>query len=268
MVVAVKYRPFGFEQRGASKSSFSRTPWGLVDEERHRLARELHDESGQIFSSTLLKLDVYLAGLSPNSALAAKALHDVREALVVAIRDLHSLVYRLYPPMLAEWGLPATLQWLVQQFAAQQGIAAVFDGPTECRLSPALEIAVFRIVQEALTNVAKHSRARNVSVQLTVDAEQAIASIVDDGQGFDQDRIRARSTPSFGLVGIRERASGFDGDVVITSEPGQGTTVRATLQRSAIHHGNNSCAAGRRSSHSATRFAGTPRRRERHRDRR
>ena len=97
------------------------------------------------------------------------------------------------------------------------------------QLPATMEMAIYRIVQEALTNVAKHSRAQTVNVQLTSDSESLTVHIADDGQGFDSTRIPASASPTFGLIGMRERARQFHGDVTILSIPGQGTTVSVIL---------------------------------------
>jgi signal transduction histidine kinase len=158
---------------------------GQIEEERHQIARELHDECGQILAASLFKLDAHLAGLPDDSAKAASDVRDIRATLLTAVRDVRSLVYRLHPPMLAEWGLVATMRWQIQQFMTQYGIATTYDGPDGVQLPAAMEMAVFRIVQEALTNIAKYSKARTVEVQLAADRYWLTVHVVDDGLGFD-----------------------------------------------------------------------------------
>ena len=243
MLTEARTRPQRYTRRQVSERQSAGLILRLLEEDRHRLARELHDEMGQILAVTLFRIDSHVAGLSPESAAAANELRDIRESLVHATRDLRRLVYRLHPPMLAELGLAPAMRWLVQQFTTQYRIMATLDALDECRLPPTMEVAVFRIVQEALTNVAKHSKARTVKVKLTASDEWVTASVEDDGQGFDANQIPPVDNPTFGFVGMRERAREFYGDVAVLSAPGKGTTVLARLGRKAHHNASDSRAA-------------------------
>jgi len=201
----------------------------LLEEERGRLARELHDETGQILTATLFKIDTCISDLPGDRPAIATQLKDIRQTLLSATRDLHRLVYSLRPPMLSELGLVPTLHWLVRQFETQYQVPAKLDAPETCRLPEAVEMALFRIVQEALTNVARHARARLVCVEMTVEPHRVICTIQDNGRGFDPERAFGAEAPRLGLLGMRERARQLGGSLVITSAPGCGATVRATF---------------------------------------
>jgi signal transduction histidine kinase len=201
----------------------------LLEEERSRLARELHDETGQILTATLFKIDTCITGLPGDRAAIVSQLKDIRQTLLSATRDLHRLVYSLRPPMLSELGLVPTLHWLSRQFETQYQIPTKLQAPDVCRLPEAVEMAIFRIVQEALTNVARHARARSVHVELKVEPRRVICTVQDDGRGFDPDRAINAEAPRLGLLGMRERARQLGGSLVITSAPDRGATVRATF---------------------------------------
>ncbi len=219
----------------------------LLEEDRQRLARELHDETGQILAATLFKLDHHLAELPVELEKTAHEIQDIRASIVAASRDLRGLVYRLYPPMLAEHGLAPTLRWLVRQFSAQYPVVATIEAPDDSRLPMAMELAIFRIVQEALTNVAKHSQARNVAVRVVAERARVVVEVQDDGVGFDLSAVANREIPGFGLVGMRARAREFHGDVELRSTPGAGTTISAQLRRKDFAHGSDSDHPRRRS---------------------
>ena len=201
----------------------------LLEEERHRLARELHDETGQILTATLFKIDTCIGDLPSDRSGLATQLRDIRQTLLTATRDLHRLVYSLRPPMLNELGLVPTLHWLLRQFETQYQIPTRLDAPQSCRLPDAVEMAIFRIVQEALTNVARHAHARSVRVELSLEARRVVCVISDDGRGFDPEKVIEAEAPRLGLLGMRERARQLGGTLIITSAPGSGTTVRATF---------------------------------------
>lgn len=201
----------------------------LLEEERSRLARELHDETGQILTATLFKIDTCISDLPGDRAAIVNQLKDVRQTLLSATRDLHRLVYSLRPPMLSELGLVPTLHWLARQFETQYQIPTKFDAPEVCRLPEGVEMAIFRIAQEALTNVARHARAHAVRIELAIEPRRVVCTVQDDGHGFDPERALRAESARLGLLGMRERARQLGGTLVITSAPDCGATVRATF---------------------------------------
>jgi PAS domain S-box-containing protein len=197
------------------------------EEEQRRLARELHDETGQSLTSLLVGLRT-LEG-APNLAAAREQVVELRETTARILDEVHRLARGLRPAVLDELGLVPAVEQLALDYTQAHGVgvdvsALGFDSE---RLPPAVETAVYRVVQEALTNTAKHSGARtaNVVLQRRRDVVQAIVS--DDGCGFDAEA--SLRTPAawahLGLHGMRERAALLGGTVTIESTPGEGTTI-------------------------------------------
>jgi signal transduction histidine kinase len=191
--------------------------------ERRRLARELHDETGQALTSMLLGLKAIRGAADDEEA--EKAETELRELIVDALRDVRALAVELRPAALDDFGLVPALERLAETFAERSGIAtAVQAALGQERLPADTETALYRLVQEALTNVVKHAAATSVNIVLTRRADGVSAVIEDDGQGFDQSSIR---DDSFGLVGMRERLALLDGTLTVESRPGSGTTLLA-----------------------------------------
>ena|SRR5437763_635281 len=193
--------------------------------ERRRLARELHDETGQALTSVLLAL----------RTLEEKAVDDetrgvvaqVRELVVATLHDVRRLAVELRPKALDDFGLEAALERLTQTFAEQAGLPVDFHARLGSeRLPEEVETALYRIVQEALTNIVKHARAGRVSVVLTRKGDTAVAVVEDDGLGFDPESTR---DGGYGIVGMRERVALLDGRIAIETRPGGGTTIAAEV---------------------------------------
>jgi signal transduction histidine kinase len=193
--------------------------------ERRRLARELHDETGQALSSILLGLKALDEKVEGDAARVAVS--DVRELVVATLHDVRRLAVELRPKVLDDFGLVPALERLTEAFGGQTGIRVRFEsglGPE--RLPSEVETALYRIVQESLTNIVKHSRARNVSVVLIRKPGAVAAVIEDDGQGFDPSSVREGG---FGLEGMRERVGLLDGRLQIESGEGAGSTLVAEV---------------------------------------
>jgi two-component system, NarL family, sensor histidine kinase DevS len=191
--------------------------------ERRRLARELHDEIGQDLTSLLLGLRTLEEAGAPEDQ--RKSVAVLRDMVVTALHDVRRLAVELRPKALDDFGLVPALERLATTFAEQTGMSVdVEDRLVGERLAPDAETALYRIVQEALTNTVKHAHARNVSILLIWRDGRAAAVIEDDGQGFDP----KAQTEGLGLLGMRERLALLDGDLVIESGPG-GTTLVAEV---------------------------------------
>ena len=188
--------------------------------ERRRLARELHDETGQVLTSILLGLKGVEEALPEDASRTAVA--GLRELVVGTLQDVRRLAVELRPKALDDFGLVPALERLTINFAEQTGITVDFEAALPERLPGEVETALYRIVQESLTNVVKHARARNVTVVLTRRGTAVTAVVEDDGQGFDPEQTR---DDGFGLVGMRERLSLLDGRLEIESSPAGGTTI-------------------------------------------
>jgi signal transduction histidine kinase len=188
--------------------------------ERRRLARELHDETGQALTSILLGLRA--VDEADDSQSVAKAVSDLRELVVATLQDVRRLAVQLRPKALDDFGLVPALERLVQTFSESSGIKTELEANLgEERLPPEVETTLYRIVQEALTNVVKHAGATAVSILLVRRNGSVTAVIEDDGRGFDPGAVNVES---LGLAGMRERAELHDGRLTIETSPG-GTTL-------------------------------------------
>jgi two-component system, NarL family, sensor histidine kinase DevS len=193
--------------------------------ERRRLARELHDETGQALTSILLGLRGLEEAKDPEVLRAAVA--DVRELVRSTLQDVRRLAVELRPTALDDFGLVAAVERLTDSFAEQTGIAVEFvPNVRESRLPPDVETALYRIVQESLTNVVKHARAGHVSIVLTQKDGSVSVVVEDDGVGFEPGRVRG---DGIGLVGMRERIGLLGGRLTVESRPGAGTTFVAEV---------------------------------------
>jgi signal transduction histidine kinase len=198
------------------------------EDERRRLARELHDEVGQHLTALGLGLQA-LSDVAPPGSDVDRRATQLRGLTDTLGRELHALAVRLRPRALDDFGLEAALQSYAEEWTRQSGIAIDVHarGPS-MRLLPSAESAVYRIVQEALTNVARHSGAAHAGVVLERRDGYIHLAVEDDGRGFDPDRAAmpdADRLQRLGLVGMRERAALVGGTMDIESAPGKGTTV-------------------------------------------
>jgi PAS domain S-box-containing protein len=209
------------EMLAAGKRQLSIVSQRLVETqeaERADIARELHDEVGQLLTGLKLMLE------TPGPA-------DRREEMKAIVNDLmarvRGLSLSLRPPMLDDLGLVPALLWLVQHYSGQTGVQVdLCHLGLEPRLRAEVETAAFRIVQEALTNVARHAEVKAAAVRLEATAGHLLVQVRDQGRGFD---VQAKGTGSAGLAGMRERARLVWGHLTVDSRPGRGTLVSAVL---------------------------------------
>jgi two-component system, NarL family, sensor histidine kinase DevS len=193
--------------------------------ERRRLARELHDETGQALTSMLLGLRAVEEAAGPDERDRAAA--ELRELVVTTLQDVRRLAVELRPRALDDFGLVAALERLGETFTDQMGIEVDIESRLgEQRLPPEIETALYRITQEAMTNIVKHARASRVSIVLVRKTQSAAAVIEDDGVGFDPAVTR---DGGIGLIGMRERVELLDGRLEIESSHGSGTTLVAEV---------------------------------------
>jgi len=206
----------------------------LEETERQRLARELHDRIGQNLTALGINLNIVRAQLPVDAdPRAASRIDDSLQLVAETVERVRDVMSDLRPPVLDDYGLLAALRWHGERFGALTGVAVEVSGSEfEPRLPLTTELAVFRIAQEALNNVARHARASRVDVTLARPGGRAQVIIADDGVGFDPLTRRARGgRPTWGLLTMRERAEAVDGRVDIDTAPGQGTRVIITLDR-------------------------------------
>jgi len=202
--------------------------------ERQRIARELHDETGQ----TLTALGMGLRGLSENiqenPSRAIEQAHQLEGLTTAGIAELQRLVTDLHPPQLDDLGLSAALRWFVGEVSNSTGLnISVISSPQTLNLPLKLRIILFRIAQEAVTNIVRHSLATRSSIQLKRTTQEVQMTIEDNGRGFvfDREKIikQGQGRTSWGLVGMIERAALVGGTCNISSRLGQGTTIEVRL---------------------------------------
>ena len=205
----------------------------LQDQERRDMARELHDRVGQNLTAMRINMDIIRTRLAQHddSAIRARA-EDSMQLIESTFKAVQNVMYDLRPPMLDEYGLGASLEWYAKEFTERTGIRVESFGAEDLRMSPDVEIALFRIAQEALNNVARHSQAKNVRIELRQREAETVFSIQDDGVGFDVERDRPARV-GYGLVTMRERAEAAGGALSTSSEKGHGTRITVTVPRNA-----------------------------------
>lgn len=200
------------------------------EEERRRISRELHDETSQVLSALMMNVDL-LESQVPVSGEHAGRLEAVKSLAEEAARNLDKMLLDLRPALLDELGPVAALRWYVAQVREVWNVPVEFEAGRISRLPEHLELAAFRIVQEAIGNAARHARAGRIRVQVAADQRTLRLTIEDDGVGFDvaEASARARGGEAAGLLGMMERAELAGGRLDVRSEPGAGTTVVAEL---------------------------------------
>jgi signal transduction histidine kinase len=207
------------------------------EDERKRIARELHDETSQALTSLMVGLKV----LEQRAELAevGETLSDLRALTGKTLDAVHDLALQLRPSVLDDLGLVPAMDRLVEEFERTHGVAVTFETNLRAapRLSATLETALYRITQEALTNVARHAMARSVGVVLEGRRGSVALIVEDDGCGFDAAGCMgaAKNDRCLGLFGMRERATLLGGSLTIESAPGIGTTVFVDIPVSQLH---------------------------------
>lgn len=199
------------------------------EDERHRLARDLHDELGSLLTSAKLdaaRIKSRLAGTAPE---ALERLAHLVDTLNSSIALGRRIIEDLRPSTLANLGLESTLEILAREFAETTGVT-VHCAIEPVKLDAPAELVVYRLVQEALTNITKYARARQVWITMALRNEQVEVAVRDDGVGFDAD---APLRSAYGLMGMRFRVEAAHGTLTLASTPGQGTLVQVQLPQSA-----------------------------------
>ncbi len=196
-----------------------------LEQERKRIAREIHDELGQAL--TALRIDVaWLSERVSRDGTVGERLQSMSNILDNTVESVRRIAAHLRPGLLDDLGLAASIEWLADQITARSGIRcriAMDHGSLD--LNERLSVCVYRIVQEALTNVARHSEASEVEVGIQEVENSLLVEISDNGVGFDPETRKY----SYGLLGIRERAQMLGGTVEVTSRPDEGTSVMASF---------------------------------------
>jgi len=207
------------------------------EDERRRIARELHDEAGQALTALILNLEM---AEQASQAVEPQRLARLRGIAEDTLAELRRLIYDLRPTILDDLGLAAAVRWYVKEAVEPQGVQVVMaiTGADE-RLPHHIETAVFRIVQEALTNILKHAQARRAHVEIAITPAQVQVVITDDGRGFDLSGVATRREGGMGLLGMRERAELLGGTLRMASREGEGTRVEAVIPVGAAADGQD-----------------------------
>lgn len=198
--------------------------------ERRRVARELHDEIGQVLTAVKINLQSIQRSAGPGEPVPR--LQESIEIVDRAMNQVRNLSLELRPAVLDDLGLAAAVRWYVDRQAGRAGLQAqTVVVPPTLDVSPELATACFRIVQEALTNIIRHARARQVNVEIRQGEDSLEVTIQDDGSGFDlpSARRRAASGTSLGLIGMEERALLLRGRMAIRTAPGEGTRIHVSF---------------------------------------
>jgi PAS domain S-box-containing protein len=199
----------------------------IQEEERRRIARELHDETSQVLASLVASLEV-IADMLPDSVDRAKLTLRKAQALSVSILDeIHKLIYELRPTVLDDLGLVSAIRWLLDNNLTSIGITVNFKTVGRIRrLSSQLETTLFRVIQEAVNNISKHAQARNTHISLHFKKNTVKVRVRDNGTGFDvEEAVSSRDRPrGLGLIGMKERVEFVNGTFNIQSSLGSGGT--------------------------------------------
>jgi signal transduction histidine kinase len=195
--------------------------------ERVRIARDLHDGVCQELACVVNDIDQLRALESELSADTQETLDSLQQRIAGVSQSLRLLSHELHPSVLKFMGLRTALQSHCADFARQHVVQVRFYADHEVPVSPPVALALFRIAQEALQNIARHGNACNATVSLARDATHVTLKIADDGEGFDV--AATRPNPGLGLLSMEERARMVQGNVVIYSEPGEGTTIEVRV---------------------------------------
>jgi len=234
--------PFEMAFRGVSEANTAlRGLNDLLEEQTRRISHELHDEAGQLLASVHMALD----GLGPELAPAAAARLDaIREMLDGIEEQLRRLSHELRPTILDDLGLGPALEFLAEGVSGRSGVPISLRAVPDKRLSPRAEAVLYRIVQEALNNVAKHARAASVTIDVRTRGGTTTCSIKDDGVGFDVAAATADGQGrGIGLIGMRERLVPLGGALTIESHPGRGTLLVASIPEDGGARGDEASSA-------------------------
>lgn len=220
------------QQRETMRGELFRRVVAAQEAERQRIARDLHDETGQSLTAIGMGLRGLAGKLSPRNKEALGTLHKLETLTADSLKELERLISDLRPSHLDDLGLSAALRWYAGRIQEHSRVNVRVDIlGEECNLEEATRIAVFRIIQESLNNIIKHAHATNVNIHLQFEKKNVRIQVRDNGTGFDPGRVnRQRSNrPSLGLAGMQERAGLLGGTVSIQSRPGYGTQVEAVI---------------------------------------
>ena len=236
------------QRREAQRGELLKQVVSAQEAERQRIARELHDETGQALTAIGLGLRAVSMSLQQDPDKAATNLRHLEGMTARSLTELQHLIADLRPSHLDDLGLPAALRWYASEVQNRVPLRINVEVRGEPRpIDPVANTALFRVAQEALTNVVKHAQAQSAKVQLCYEPTVVMLQVEDDGCGFD---VKARSDPqrpAWGLLGMEERATLLGGYVAIQSQPGHGTRIEMMIPyqpQSEVRNGDTSAARG------------------------
>lgn len=211
-------------ERAELRAQFVNRVIAAQEDERRRIARELHDSTGQSLTSLLVGLQAL--GQAASGELRQQT-ENLRQIVSETLEEVHGIAWQLRPSALDDMGLTAALERYVADYRERYELAVdlVIHGLGNSRLSPEVETTIYRIVQEALTNIARHAQANQASVLIEHRDEKTLVIVEDNGIGFNSHTAAKGSREHLGLYGIRERAELLGGKLLIESEPGHGTSL-------------------------------------------
>ncbi len=222
------------QRREALRGELLRRVVAAQEAERQRIARELHDETGQALTALGLGIRATATAVRQDPEKALQHLRSLESLTARSINELQRLIADLRPSHLDDLGLPAALRWYCGEIQERSGLHVNLEITGDVKELPTeMKTALFRVAQEAMTNVIKHAHARHVSIRLDYLVDVVFLEIEDDGCGFNLQLLERARRASWGLIGMEERATLLGGKLEILTEPGCGTRVRVTIP---YHH--------------------------------
>jgi two-component system sensor histidine kinase UhpB len=224
------------KQRETMRAELFRRVVAAQEAERQRIARDLHDETGQSLTAIGMGLRGLSGKLGPRNKDAMTTLHKLETLTADSLKELQRLMTDLRPSHLDDLGLSAALRWYTARIQEHSSLNVRVDIHGDERdLDDAMKITIFRIIQESLNNIIKHAQATQVNIHVHFEPERVRINVFDNGIGFDRDQVQQRRTnrPSLGIAGMEERAALLGGTVNVQSRPGYGTEVEALIP---YHH--------------------------------
>lgn len=211
-----------------------RLSWQVLrvqDEERRHLARELHDSAGQNLAVLGMNLATIVQDAKKRAPELSESVEQAVEMVQELTKEIRTTSYLLHPPLLDENGLPAALSWYIRGLSERSGLDIAFSISEEFgRLPRELELAIFRLIQECLTNIHRHSGSKTATIQINRDADRILVEVRDQGKGIPRERLAQmeQGISGVGITGMRERLRQFQGEMIVGSVE-TGTTVVVTI---------------------------------------
>lgn len=221
----------GGERADDDPSTMPTRAWALEaqEEERRRLAREIHDGPAQVLANATFQLEYCQRLIDRDPSRLRVELDRVKADLREGLTEVRGFIFDLRPGPLVELGLPATVRRYAESFSSRSGIEVLLDVDAEQeRPALAVEVATFRIIQEAMQNARKHSRAKRIEVSIRPFGDRIRIVVRDDGVGFDASARSESGVRRFGMLSMEERARLIGAELRVESAPGQGTTIELT----------------------------------------